>query len=137
MSMADFNKQVMTEFHENDGVVGGVFEGMPILLLHHVGAKSGTARVAPLVYLADGGRYVIFASKGGAPEHPSWFHNLKARPQTKVEVGTEVIDVVASEATGDERDRLYSAQVKVAPQFAEYQTKTTRRIPVVVLTPAG
>jgi deazaflavin-dependent oxidoreductase (nitroreductase family) len=137
MSMADFNKQVITEFHENAGVVGGMFEGMPILLLHHVGAKSGTARIAPLVYLADGERYVIFASKGGAPEHPSWYHNLKANPETKLEVGTEVIDVVASEATGDERDRLYSTQSEVAPQFAEYQAKTTRQIPVVVLTPAG
>jgi deazaflavin-dependent oxidoreductase (nitroreductase family) len=135
MSMADFNQQVITEFHENKGVVGGMFEGMPILLLHHVGAKSGTARIAPLVYLADGERYVIFASKGGAPEHPSWYHNLKANPKTKLEVGTEVIDVVASEATGDERERLYSTQSEVAPQFADYQAKTTRQIPVVVLTP--
>jgi deazaflavin-dependent oxidoreductase (nitroreductase family) len=137
MSMADFNKQVITEFHENEGVVGGMFEGMPLLLLHHVGAKSGTWRIAPLVYLADGDRYVIFASKGGAPEHPSWFHNLKAHPQTKVEVGTEIFDVVASEATGDERHELYARQSDLAPQFADYQSKTTRQIPVVVLTPAG
>jgi deazaflavin-dependent oxidoreductase (nitroreductase family) len=135
MSMADFNQQVITEFHQNEGVVGGMFDGMPLLLLHHVGAKSGTARIAPLAYLADGGRYVIFASKAGAPEHPSWFHNLNAHPQTKIEVGTAVINVVASEATGDERARLYTAQVEVSPQFGEYQSKTTRQIPVVVLTP--
>jgi deazaflavin-dependent oxidoreductase (nitroreductase family) len=137
MSTPDFNQQVITEFHENAGVVGGMFDGMPILLLHHVGAKSGAARIAPLVYLPDGDRYVVFASKGGAPEHPSWFHNLNAHPQTKVEVGTEVVEVVASEATEDERARLYTAQVEVSPQFGEYQSKTTRQIPVVVLTPTG
>jgi deazaflavin-dependent oxidoreductase (nitroreductase family) len=137
MSMADFNEQVITEFRGNEGVVGGMFEGMPILLLHHVGAKSGTWRIAPLVYMADGDRYVIFASKGGAPENPAWFHNLKAHPETKIEVGTETLDVTAGEATGDERDQLYTAQVEKAPQFAEYQEKTTRLIPVVTLTPAG
>jgi deazaflavin-dependent oxidoreductase (nitroreductase family) len=135
--MADFNQQVIDEFRENQGVVGGMFDGMPILLLHHMGARSGTWRIAPLVYLPDGGRYVIFASKGGAPENPSWFHNLRAHPQTKIEVGPDVLDVVASEAAGEERDRLYEEQIKAQPQFAEYQSKTTRVIPVVVLTPAG
>jgi deazaflavin-dependent oxidoreductase (nitroreductase family) len=137
MSMADFNQQVITEFHENNGVVGGMFEGMPILLLHHVGVKSGTWRIAPLAYLADAGRYVIFASKAGAPKHPSWFHNLKDHPQTKIEVGADVIDVVATVADSEERDRLYKLQVDVNPQFAEYETKTSRVIPVVILTPAG
>jgi deazaflavin-dependent oxidoreductase (nitroreductase family) len=137
MSMADFNQQVITEFRENEGVVGGMFENMPILLLHHVGAKSGTARVAPLAYMSDGDRYVIFASKAGAPENPAWFHNLKANPDTKIEIGGEVIDVVASEATGDERDQLFATQAGKSPQFAEYQEKTTRVIPVVTLTPAG
>jgi deazaflavin-dependent oxidoreductase (nitroreductase family) len=137
MSMVDFNQQVITEFRENEGVVGGIFEGMPILLLHHLGAKSGTWRIAPLVYLADGDRYVIFASKGGAPENPAWFHNLNAHPETKIEVGTETLDVVATVAEGDERERLYTTQAQIAPQFAEYQTKTTRRIPVVVLTPTA
>ncbi len=135
--MADFNQQVIDEFHENQGVVGGMFDGMPILLLHHRGARSGTWRIAPLVYLPDGGRYVIFASKGGAPENPSWLHNLRAQPQTRIEVGPDVLDVVASEAAGEERDRLYEEQIKAQPQFAEYQSKTTRLIPVVVLTPAG
>jgi deazaflavin-dependent oxidoreductase (nitroreductase family) len=133
--MVDFNQQVITEFHENAGKVGGMFEGMPLLLLHHVGAKSGADRIAPLVYLPHGDKYVIFASKGGAPENPAWFHNLKAHPETKIEVGTESFSVHASEATGEERDELYAEQSKAQPQFAEYETKTTRKIPVVVLTP--
>jgi deazaflavin-dependent oxidoreductase (nitroreductase family) len=137
MSMADFNQQVITEFRENDGKVGGMFDGMPLLLLHHVGAKSGTARIAPLVYMPDGDRYLIFASKAGAPENPSWFHNVLAHPETEIEVGSDTVPVVASEVSGDERDRLYAQQMEVAPQFGEYQSKTTRKIPVVALTPRG
>jgi deazaflavin-dependent oxidoreductase (nitroreductase family) len=134
--MADFNAQVIDEFRANAGVVGGMFEGMPMLLLHHIGAKSGEERVAPLAYLADGDRWVIFASKGGAPTNPGWYHNLKAHPNVKIEIGNELDDVVATEATGAERDRLFNAQAADRPQFAEYQTKTTRVIPVVVLTKA-
>jgi deazaflavin-dependent oxidoreductase (nitroreductase family) len=137
MSMADFNAQVISEFRENSGRVGGMFEGMPLLLLHHVGAKSGEERIAPLVYLADGERYVIFASKGGAPENPAWYHNLKAHPETRIEVGEQTLEVVAHEAESEERDRLYTTQAAVAPQFAEYQEKTDRVIPVIVLTPQG
>ncbi len=133
--MPDFNEQVITEFRENAGKVGGMFEGMPLLLLHHVGAKSGAQRIAPLVYLPDSDRYVIFASKGGAPENPAWFHNLKAHPETSIEVGSDTLTVHASEATGEERARLYAAQAAAQPQFADYQSKTTRQIPVVVLTP--
>jgi deazaflavin-dependent oxidoreductase (nitroreductase family) len=136
MSMADFNQQVITEFRDSAGKVGGMFDGKALLLLHHVGAKSGTDRVAPLVYLPDGDRYVIFASKGGAPEHPGWFHNLKAHPETEIEVGTEKIRVVATVVSGDERERLYSTMVEGEPQFGEYQEKTTRQIPVIALTPA-
>jgi deazaflavin-dependent oxidoreductase (nitroreductase family) len=135
MSMADFNKQVITEFRDNAGVVGGMFDGMPVLLLHHVGAKSGTARVAPLVYFADGDRYVVFASKGGAPENPAWYHNLKANPETAVEVGPDTVSVIATEATGEDRERLFADQIALQPQFAEYQEKTDRQIPVIVLTP--
>lgn len=137
MSMADFNTQVITEFRENDGVVGGMFEGMPLLLLHHVGARSGADRVSPLVYLEDDGNYVIFASKGGAPDHPAWYHNLKSHPETKIEVAGREVAVTAHEAEGSERDRLYERQAAAAPQFAEYAQKTTRTIPVVVLTPKG
>ena len=136
MSMADFNQQVITEFRDSAGKVGGMFDGKALLLLHHVGAKSGTDRIAPLVYLPDGDRYVIFASKGGAPEHPGWFHNLKAHPETEIEVGTEKIRVVATVVSGDERERLYSTMVEGERQFGEYQEKTTRQIPVIALTPA-
>ncbi len=135
MSMADFNTQVINEFRENHGRVGGMFEGAPMILVHHTGARTGEQRVAPLMYMPDDGRYVIFASKAGAPENPAWYHNLKAHPETRVEVGDQTIDVVAQEAEGEERDRLFNAQAQASPQFAEYQEKTTRKIPVIVLSP--
>lgn len=137
MSMADFNTQVINEFRENAGRVGGMFEAMPLLLLHHTGAKSGAERVSPLAYLEDNGRYAIFASKAGAPEHPSWYHNVLAHPETRIEVGGETIEVVASEAEPEERDRIYNEQASRVPQFGEYEQKTTRKIPVVLLTPKG
>ena len=137
MSMADFNTQVISEFRDNAGRVGGMFEGAAMLLLHHTGAKSGAERVAPLVYLPDGDHYVIFASKGGAPENPAWYHNIKAKPDAKIEVGEQTVEVEVEEAEGDERDRLYEAQVAVMPQFAEYAEKTDRLIPVLVLSPKG
>src|SRR5581483_2079613 len=102
--MNDFNAKVIDEFRSNGGVVGGMFEGMPMLLLHHVGAKSGTERVTPLAYYDDDGRYVIFASKAGAPTNPAWYHNLLAHPDVRIEVGNDSLDVVASEATGAERE---------------------------------
>ena len=134
-SPADFNAQIIDEFRANEGRVGGMFDGLPLLLLHHTGAKSGTERVNPLAYQDDGGRYVIFASKGGAPANPGWYYNLKAHPDTKVEVGADTIDVVASEATGEERERFFRAQVERVPQFGEYEQKAGRVIPVIVLTP--
>ena len=134
-SPQDFNAQIIEEFRANKGVVGGPFEGATLLLLHHVGAKSGKDRVNPLVYNRDGDRYVVFASKAGAPTNPDWYHNLKAHPNITIEVGTDTIDVVASEASGEERDRLFAAQVERSPQFGEYQNKTDRAIPVVLLTP--
>ena len=136
-SSDDFNARVIEEFRANQGRVGGPFEGGTLLLLHHVGARTGTPRINPLMYNRDGDRYVVFASKAGAPTNPDWYHNLKANPNATIEVGTDTIDVVASEATGEERDRLYNAQAELRPQFAEYQSKTSRVIPVVVLTPAG
>jgi deazaflavin-dependent oxidoreductase (nitroreductase family) len=131
----DWNRGVIDEFRTNDGVVGGMFEGMNLLLLHHTGAKSGTERVNPLVYLRDGNNYVIFASKAGAPTSPDWYHNLRANPSTTIEVGVQSIPVTARVAEGDERERLFSAQKQAAPQFAEYESKTDRVIPVVVLEP--
>ena len=134
---ADFNTQVIEEFHANAGRVGGRFEGMPLLLLHHTGAKSGKSRVNPLAYQSDDGRYVVFASKAGAPTNPDWYHNLKAHPEVKIEVGTETIDVIASEATGEERERLYRTQAERVPQFADYEQQAGRVIPVIVLTPTS
>ena len=136
-SMNDFNENVIEEFRANSGVVGGPFDGMTLLLLHHTGAKSGAARINPLASLDDDGRYVIFASKAGAPTNPDWYHNLKANPNVRIEVGDDTFDAVASEATGEERDRLYDAQKVRVSSFADYEQKTDRLIPVVVLTPAG
>ena len=137
-SAQDFNAQVIDEFRSNSGKVGGPFEGTPLLLLHHTGAKSGRARINPLVYQPDDGRYVIFASKAGAPTNPDWYHNLKAHPETTIEVGTGTVEVRASEASGEERDRLFREQAERAPNFAEYAEKAQGRIiPVIVLTPAG
>jgi len=131
----DFNADVIEEFRANGGSAGGMFEGKPLLLLHNVGAKSGTDFVTPLVYLADGDNWVIFASKGGAPNNPGWYHNLKAQPSVSIEIGSDTVDVTAEEATGTERDRLYSIQEEQQPQFAEYAQKTDRKIPVIVLKP--
>ncbi|MBV9197102.1 MAG: nitroreductase family deazaflavin-dependent oxidoreductase [Solirubrobacterales bacterium] len=134
-SPADLNARIIEEFRANGGRVGGPFDGATLLLLHHTGARSGRQRVNPLVYLRDGERYVIFASKAGAPTNPDWYHNIKAHPEVKIEVGTETLDAVAEEAAGAERDRLFAAQVERSPQFREYQEKTGRTIPAVVLTP--
>ena len=129
----DFNQRIIAEFRANEGKVGGPFAGAPMLLLSTTGAKSGQRRTTPLVYLPDGDRFIIFASKGGAPQHPSWYHNLVAHPDTMVEVGTETIPVTATVITGEERDQLYAKQAGLRPAFGEYQAKTTRRIPVVAL----
>lgn len=136
-SHVDFNTQVINEFRENGGRVGGMLAGMPVLLLHHTGAQSGKEYVNPLAYLEDDGRYAIFASAAGAPKHPGWFHNLKAHPDVSIEVGTQTFEVHAQEATGEERDRLYRIQSERVPRFSEYEQKTDRLIPVVVLQPAG
>jgi deazaflavin-dependent oxidoreductase (nitroreductase family) len=131
----DFNEQVIEEFRANQGRVGGMFDGMTLLLLHDQGAKSGKAHIHPLAYHSDDGRYVIFASKGGAPTNPAWYHNLKAHPEARIEVGNDTIEVTASELTGEERDRVFRTQAQRAPQFAEYEQKTKRTIPVIALTP--
>ncbi len=136
-SPQDFNAQIIEEFRANEGRVGGMFEGSTLLLLHHVGAKSGKDRVNPLMFNRDGDRYVIFASKAGAPTNPDWYHNLKAHPDVQIEVGTDTIDVVAAEAAGEDRERLFRTQAERSPQFADYQAKTARVIPVIVLTPTA
>jgi len=131
--MHDFNNAIIEEFRANDGVVGGPFEGAPMVLLTTTGAKSGTARTSPLVYFAEGDRRIIFASKAGAPTNPDWYHNILANPQVTVEIGTETYEATAQVIEGDERDRIYAAQAAIMPGFAEYQEKTTRVIPVVEL----
>jgi deazaflavin-dependent oxidoreductase (nitroreductase family) len=134
--MADFNQQIIDEFRANDGVVGGPFEGAPMLLLHSTGAKSGAERVNPMVYQALGDRFAVFASKAGADTNPDWYHNLKANPQASIEIGADTVKVTAAEATGAERDEIWEAQKKAMPGFAEYEAKTSRVIPVMILTPA-
>ena len=136
-SPEDFNARIIEEFRANQGRVGGMFERSTLLLLHHVGARSGQDRVNPLAYNRDGDRYVVFASKAGAPTNPDWYHNLKANPNVTIEVGTDTIAVAAEEARGEERDRLFGAQVERSPQFADYEKNTNRVIPVMVLTPTG
>ena len=135
MSPSDYNARIIDEFRANEGRLGGSFEGVPLLLLHHTGARSGEQRVNPLSYQRDDSRYVVFASRGGAPRNPAWYHNLKTNPNATIEVGTDTIEVRASEAGGEERERLYRTQAERIPQFAEYERRTERTIPVIVLTP--
>lgn len=131
----DFNDGIVKEFRANDGVVGGPFEGAPMILITHTGAKTGAERTSPLVYSTDGDRVVIIASMGGAPANPAWFHNIKANPQVGVEIGTESYSASAEILVdGDERQRLFDQQAALMPNFAEYQEQTDRVIPVVVLT---
>jgi len=130
----EINLGIIEEFRKNNGNVGGKFEGKPILLISTTGAKSGKPRTSPLMYLADGDRWLIFASKAGSSRNPDWFHNLIANPQVTVEVGVETVQVKAVVADPEERDILYARQVGPHPQFGEYEQRTTRKIPVVILT---
>lgn len=127
------NNAVIAEFRETGGKAGGVFEGKPLVLVHHTGAKSGIERIAPLVALLDDGRIYVFASKGGADTDPDWYRNLVAHPEITVELGTDTFAASARVLEGDERDSVYAKQVAVEPQFGEYQCKTERVIPVVEL----
>ena len=133
--MSDFNAGIIDEFRTNGGKVGGMFEGTPLLLLHHKGAKTGAQRVSPLVFQSLGDSYAIFASKAGAPSNPDWFHNVMANPETTIEVAADRPDVVARVATEEERGPIWEQQKTTFPQFAEYERKATRQIPVVILEP--
>jgi deazaflavin-dependent oxidoreductase (nitroreductase family) len=128
------NMGIINEFRANAGKVGGHFEGRSLLLLHTLGAKSGEARINPVACIRDGDRLVIIASKGGAPTNPDWYYNVKAHPLVTVETGTEQFEACAEIAIEPERTRLYSQMAAMMPGFAEYQLKTTRVIPVIVLT---
>jgi deazaflavin-dependent oxidoreductase (nitroreductase family) len=129
----NLNRGVIDEFRANGGKTTGPFKNAPLILVTHTGAKSGKRYTTPLVHTLDGDRYVIIASKGGAPEHPSWYYNLKANPEVRIELPGDAFDALATEATGDERDRLYRAQADLMPNFDEYQQKTDRLMPVFVL----
>lgn len=128
------NEAIIKEFRENGGKVGGHFVNTPLLLLHTVGAKSGEARLNPAAYFTENDRYIIIASKGGAPNHPDWYHNIVANPEVSVEVGTEKFQALATEAEEPQRTQLYEKMVALNPGFAEYLKKTTRTIPVIIVT---
>jgi deazaflavin-dependent oxidoreductase (nitroreductase family) len=133
----DFNRQLIGEFRANEGKVGGMFAGAPMLLLTTTGAKSGRTHVVPLVYTVDDGRMVVMGSKGGASTHPDWYYNVRANPEVTVEVGTDAFAARATVAEGVERQRLFDQMAAQMPGFAEYQRNTTRQIPVIVLTRVG
>ncbi len=132
--MSDFNAQIIAEFRENDGVIGGPFEGAPIILMHTIGAKSGQVRINPVMYQAVGDDLAVFASMAGAPTNPAWYYNIVANPEFEVEVGTETFAVSARVADDEERARIWEDQKSAFPQFAEYEASTDREIPVVILT---
>ncbi len=136
--MSDWNADTIAEFRANEGRVGGPFEGAPLVLVHHVGRKSGTEYVAPMMYLADeqaATTIYIFASKAGAPTHPDWYYNLTSAGRAQVEVGTDTYEVTVRELTGEDRDRVFEEQARRYPGFAQYAEKTAgiRTIPVLSL----
>jgi deazaflavin-dependent oxidoreductase (nitroreductase family) len=134
----DWNSKIIEEFRANEGKVGGPFEGATLLLLHTVGARSGQERVNPVMYrdLGDGS-VAVFASKGGAPTHPDWYHNVLANPQVSAEIGSRTERFTARVAEGDERERIWAPHKQDNPGFADYERKTTRQIPVVILDPVS
>lgn len=133
---ASINERTIAEFRANHGRVGGSFAGAPLLLLHTLGARSGTPRINPMMYLADRGRYLVFASKAGSDRNPDWYHNLLAHPDARIEVGDETLAVHASVLQGEERDEAFAEQARRYPGFARYQSGTERIIPVIALAPA-
>jgi len=134
MDMKEFNKTIIDEFHANGGVVGGQFAGIPLLLLTTTGAKTGQTRVNPLAYMNHGDRHIIIASYAGAPTNPPWYYNLLSNPEVSVEMGSERFTARADVLDEPERTELYAKMVEIIPVFSEYQSKTTRVIPVVALT---
>lgn len=132
--MNEFNRNLISEFRANGGKVGGPFANAPLVLVTTTGGKSGLRRTTPLVFTSDADRIVIIASKGGAPSHPAWYHNIVAQPEVTVELPNETYDTVASVVADEiERQRLYDAQAALMPNFTEYAAATSRKIPVIVL----
>jgi deazaflavin-dependent oxidoreductase (nitroreductase family) len=134
---SDWNASIIREFRANQGKVGGSFKGAPVLLLHTTGAKTGQERVNPMMYRRVGDNYAVFASKAGAPTNPDWYHNLVANPAVKAEIGTQTLDLTARVTDSAEREPIWAAQKADYPGFAEYEQKTSRQIPVVILEPAA
>jgi deazaflavin-dependent oxidoreductase (nitroreductase family) len=132
----DWNAKIIAEFRANEGRVGGPFTGSPVLLLHTTGAKTGQERVNPMMYRRVGDNYAVFASKAGAPTNPDWYHNLVANPAVRAEIGTQTLDLTARVADSAEREPIWAAQKADYPGFADYEQKTSRQIPVVILEPA-
>jgi deazaflavin-dependent oxidoreductase (nitroreductase family) len=135
--MTDWNAKIIEEFRANEGKVGGPFEGAPLLLLHTVGARTGQQRVNPVMYRPVPGGYAVFASKAGAPTNPDWYYNLLAHPRVTAEIGTDTVELAARVAESEERDRIWAAHKAANPGFADYEKKTTRQIPVVILESVG
>jgi len=123
--------------HTGGRIGGAIGDIKPIALLDHVGANSGTKRTTPLVYTRDGDDVILVGSQGGSPKTPSWVFNLRANPRTTIQIGPDTVEVVAREATDEERDRLWPMVVDTYADYAVYQSRTQRRIPVLILTPAG
>ncbi|GAB1645365.1 nitroreductase family deazaflavin-dependent oxidoreductase [Krasilnikovia sp. MM14-A1259] len=130
--MSDWNTAIIEQFRAQGGKGVAQF-GDALLLLHHTGARTGTVRVNPLAYYDDGDRLVIVASKAGAPQNPDWFFNVRANPDTTIEIGSDTVEVSAAEITGDDYEQTWARVVAAMPGFADYQTKTARRIPLVAL----
>jgi deazaflavin-dependent oxidoreductase (nitroreductase family) len=135
--MSDWNQQIIEEFRSHGGRVGGQFEGAPLLLLHHVGRRTGTDRLSPMMYQQVGDAYAVFASKAGAPDNPDWYHNLLAQPDVSIEIGDgeriETVPVRARDLPADEREPVWETQKERYPGFADYEAKTDRTIPVLLL----
>lgn len=133
----DWNTKIIEEFRANNGKVGGQFEGAPLLLLHHTGARTGNSRINPVMYQPVGDDFAIFASKAGAPTNLDWYYNLRAHPQTEIEIDGKTVAVTARVAEEAEREPIWERQKRDYPGFADYESKTTRQIPVVILEPVG
>ncbi len=133
---SDWNTHIIEEFRANGGKVGGGFAGSTLLLLHTRGAKTGHEHVTPVMYRQVDGGYAVFASKAGADTNPDWYHNLLAHPQVQAEIGTQTVSLTARVADQQEREPIWTAQKTDNPGFADYEKKTTRQIPVVILEPA-
>src|SRR5258706_10321040 len=131
--MSDYNTDIIKKVRENNGKVGGYFDGMDLILLNTIGAKSGKISTVPVAYTKEGDKFVVVASKGGSHENPAWYFNLLSNPKIEVEVGSEKFKAIATNTTGEERERLYNQHAEEYPQFHEYRKKTSREIPVFLL----